>query len=368
MQQIEKECTLPLSYPLSNYYTLSDLLFFDIETTGFQAAVSSLYLIGCSYYDGESFQIKQWFADEYQNERLLLTAFFEFASSYSYLIHYNGNGFDIPYLIKKIQLFELPYSFDHFISIDLYKKLTPYKKVFCLDNYKQKTVEQFLHINRTDQYSGGELIQVYGDYLKAHFKQNTQEEQELKSLLLLHNEDDLLGMLQLTDLFFYTDLFEQKLSSYAHTYKGSISQNLLLLEATFSIEHKASFHWSHSLFSLVITPTKLMLSVPVYEGELKYYYPNYKDYYYLPSEDTAIHKSVATYVEKEYKQKAKPSTCYTRKHGRFLPQGEEFQLPKFSVSPKDYITYFLIEEEKLTDSSFLEQYMTHLLHLIPTFH
>ena len=30
------------------------------------------------------------------------------------------------------------------------------------------------------------------------------------------------------------------------------------------------------------------LKVPIYEEELKYFYSNYKDYYYLPTEDVAL--------------------------------------------------------------------------------
>ena len=41
------------------------------------------------------------------------------------------------------------------------------------------------------------------------------------------------------------------------------------------------------------------------QDTLKYFYDNYKDYFYLPKEDTAIHKSVATYVDKDFRQKAK---------------------------------------------------------------
>ena len=44
---------------------------------------------------------------------------------------------------------------------------------------------------------------------------------------------------------------------------------------------------------------RMELSIRVYKGTLKYYYPNYKDYYYLIYEDTAIHKSVGEFVDKD---------------------------------------------------------------------
>ena len=46
-----------LSYPLEKTASLEDMLFLDIETTGFSAASSSLYLIGCIYYEAGEFHL-----------------------------------------------------------------------------------------------------------------------------------------------------------------------------------------------------------------------------------------------------------------------------------------------------------------------
>lgn len=54
---------------------------------------------------------------------------------------------------------------------------------------------------------------------------------------------------------------------------------------------------------------------------LKYFYPDYQNYYYLPEEDMAIHKSIADSVDPSYRKKATKNTCYTKKAGIFLPQG-----------------------------------------------
>ena len=55
---------------------------------------------------------------------------------------------------------------------------------------------------------------------------------------------------------------------------------------------------------------RMELSIRVYKGTLKYYYPNYKDYYYLIYEDTAIHKSVGEFVDKDAgsRQQRRPAT------------------------------------------------------------
>ena len=85
-------------YPLERIAPVDDVLFLDIETTGFTAKSSNLYLIGCACYEDGRFHVHQWMAEKYDEEAAVLEAFFTFAASYRHLIHYNGNAFDIPYL------------------------------------------------------------------------------------------------------------------------------------------------------------------------------------------------------------------------------------------------------------------------------
>lgn len=49
--------------------------------------------------------------------------------------------------------------------LDIFKELSPIKPLLRLENYKQKSIEAFLGIDREDKYSGGELINVYYEYL-----------------------------------------------------------------------------------------------------------------------------------------------------------------------------------------------------------
>ena len=67
--------------------------------------------------------------------------------------------------------------------------------------------------------------------------------------------------------------------------------------------------------SLTVTETTTDLFLPFYEGELKYFFKDYKSYYYLKYEDTAVHSSVAEWVDKEAKEKCKPGTAYQKKNG-----------------------------------------------------
>jgi hypothetical protein len=54
------------------------------------------------------------------------------------------------------------------------------------------------------------------------------------------------------------------------------------------------------------------LRIPLTDGTARLYYKDYKNYYYLPQEDMAVHKSVAGFVDKAHRQKATPDNCYTK--------------------------------------------------------
>lgn len=65
-----------LPYHFKDVTEENDLLFFDIETTGFTANSSNLYLIGCAYKEGEIWHIKQFFAENTAEEADIIHAFF----------------------------------------------------------------------------------------------------------------------------------------------------------------------------------------------------------------------------------------------------------------------------------------------------
>ena len=73
-------------------------IFFDIETTGFSPANSTLYMIGCARRKSNRICIDQFFAEKPEEEAEILAAFFQMLSPYTTIITFNGVGFDIPYL------------------------------------------------------------------------------------------------------------------------------------------------------------------------------------------------------------------------------------------------------------------------------
>lgn len=359
MITVQKQLNLPDTYPLDRIGPLNDLLFFDIETTGFSGDYSSLYLIGCTWYESGTWNLIQWFADSRESESELLHAFFRFLKRFRILIHFNGDGFDIPYLLKRCQHFGFSYDFSDIESVDIYKKIRPYRKLLGLDSMKQKAIEQFLRVSRTDRYSGGQLIEVYQDYLVTH-------EQFLYDLLMLHNEDDLKGMPVILPILNYPDFLE-------HPFRLAHQQIL---------EEKDIFGDTHRLlqltcespyavpvpFEILSTPVScfaedhiLVLTIDLYEGTLKHFYSNYKDYYYLPYEDTAIHKSVGEYVDKSARVKATAKTCYTKQCGCFAPQFEPAWEPVMKKELKDKLSYVPLNALPLQESDCFQTYLTQIL-------
>ncbi len=349
MIQIEHPIPFSPSYDLTKIGPLEQLLFFDIETTGFSADTASLYLIGCVYFQEGQWHLCQWFADSRQAEAQVLEAFFQRVQEFSILVHFNGDTFDLPFLQKRSQRLHLPCSFGGAASVDIYRKIRPLKQLLGLSSLKQKAVEDFLGVCRKDTFSGGELIPMYGEYLKTG-------DERLLHFLLLHNEDDLKGMPAILPILSYVDWLEGPFSlTSCQLEEGSAvpGQKGPLLNLSYSgpVSLPASFSAQAEHVSCFAQGSLLKLQVELYEGELKYFYPNYQDYYYLPWEDTAVHRSVGACVDPEARRKATAKTCYTRSQGVFLPQAAPLWSPALKRDYKDPLTFVpydaaLFEDQK----------------------
>ncbi|MCR4814589.1 MAG: ribonuclease H-like domain-containing protein [Lachnospiraceae bacterium] len=347
------------SYPVENLENPDKILFLDIETTGFTAKSSNLYMIGCAYHENDEWHTIQWLAENYDEEVMVLNAFIEFCLNYSFIIHFNGNRFDLPYITQKCEMYGIPFQFDDFKGVDLYKRIKPYKNFLKLENCKQTTIETFLGVKRDDQYTGGELINFYHDYACSHDEENER-------LLLLHNKEDLIGMLDLLSVMGISDLFNLPIrvmkvqANYYNDYNNKKRQELVL-NLRFLSEIPVPISYSANGCYFTGNGVNGVLKVPLYEEEMKYYYSNYRDYYYLPEEDMAIHKSVAASVDPDHRRQATAATCYTRKVSSYLPQWEPLFTPFFKRSYRDRDYFFELTDEFKTSRKSFNDYAEHVL-------
>ena len=347
-----------IQFPLEKYAPLDQILFLDIETTGLSPSSSQLYLIGIAYYKNECWCIEQWMAQKEIEERDLLLKLCEFLPQYRVVLHFNGNRFDIPYLTEKAKTNFVDLTFDGYQGIDIYKRLAPLKNLLALPDCRQKTIEQYLGINRLDKYSGGELIHIYKTYLSAPSESALQ-------LLLQHNRDDMKGMLDIVPTLAYSELCDtepvvirvEMLKSKTVDQKETY-ELLMTLKLPVTLPKKFFTHFDGNY--LAADGNKATLKVPVYEEELKLFYSNYTDYYYIPCMDSAFHKSVASHADPSIRKQATPETCYSKKNSLFLKQYDLIAEPFFKRNYKDKETFLEITDEIKTNRKLFSLYCGHI--------
>ena len=339
--------------------------FFDIETTGLSPKVSSVYLIGAAWHDGTDFRLKQWFAEDYISEKKILESFSEFLRPFDTIVHYNGTTFDIPYLEKKYAQHGLISPFEKMESLDLFTEIRRQKAWFNCQNRKLSTMEKLLGFCRRDSFTGKDCIEQYTNFMqKKIFRDETAS--EYKKNLLLHNHDDLIGTILCCQFLYYT---RSHAGNTLPVFESS--ENILTIRSNIMGEFPLPFEKKISL-----SPSKkktgeeknpeedllakahfekreISITVPLFKGTLCHFYSDYKNYYYLPIEDMAVHKSVGIYVDASRREKATAANCYTKKTGAFfpLPQKETFtSLPHFQKEKKNQVHYIEIETiEKMTE-------------------
>lgn len=352
-----------------------ECVFFDIETTGFQPAFTRVYLIGAAFQTKKGWRVTQWMIEDPSEEDMLLRIFTAFLKPYRTLIHFNGNQFDIPYLQKKYEAVGLPCPFTKLTPIDIFRDLSPWRSLLGLTHMNQKALEAFLGMTREDQLGGGELIPVFRRFCRSADAQD-------QHLLLLHNLEDVKGMLRLTDLYSLGQLLNSVTPS------ARLSGNTLVLSASYPHPFPVSIHAAYGygediLPSTSISPdpeeslaaafpgdeggnearlsikeNRAAIKIPVYQGELLHFFKDYRNYYYLPREDEALHKSVASFVDRRFREQATARTCYTKRTGSFLPAFGYKALPLFQSNYEDARRWFLLPDiaHDTTDEAFLQDY------------
>lgn len=307
----------------SENFSFLDLLFFDIETTGLSPKTSHVYLIGLIQYnpDASCFEMTQYLAEseEPSEEIQVLESFCRVALTKNCLVHFNGSSFDLPFLKHRCKALHLTESLSQLSSLDLYRELLSMPAFFRqMPDHKQKSFELLIGYPREDQLSGKEMITAFQEYAKT-------KDSSTLNLLFLHNEDDLKGMLALTSLGSLKQLLNgscqitdvQELQEPNLDLDGAMETKLLFslsLETPVPVTLSANAEFCY----ITVTENKAKIKMPLYEGTLLYFYPDYKNYYYLPFEDEAIHKSIAAYLEPSHRQKATATTCYKKISGKFL--------------------------------------------------
>lgn len=275
-------------------------VFYDIETTGLSRNSTFLYLIGAVAWVDDSWQLFQWMAEDKKEEFSVLNAFSEFMKTFTCVISYNGDRFDAPYLEARCSLYGLTSPLTGKESLDLYLQLKPLKNLLKLSAMKQPCLEEFLGIRDRIYCDGKECINLFKDFLKRRDAADADT-------VLGHNLEDVLGLGKVYTMLEYLSLYE---GNYAIAALEPDEEHLLVT-LTLSGELPASFSNGTADFYITGNKHEVRLIIKSKNGHFRQYYANYKDYDYLPGEDTAIPKTLSACMDKKLRKAATKDTCYT---------------------------------------------------------
>ena len=331
-------------------FNSDSVLFFDIETTGLSKENSQVYLIGCAYKNDEAWELKQYFAQSALDEREVLEEFLDFAQNFKTLVHFNGDRFDVPYIDFKSEFYGFDFKLSEMENFDIYKASKPLRKFLGLESMSQKAVERFLKIGRDDEMNGGELISYYFEYEKTKSK-------ELEKFLLLHNFDDVKGMLNVLKITNYLGILD---GDFKYE-KFEENLNYVTFSLRLNKELPVPIELEKDGILIAGGDSYLEVCVPIIRGIASYELKDYENYYYLPLEDKVIHKDVAQFVDKKFKKKATKKNCCIKKEGNFILEYAEVFSPKFYIGNDKKKSYFELENLFKAENKQIEKYIKNLI-------
>ena len=130
---------------------------------------------------------------------------------------------------------------------------------------------------------------------------------EAAEIVMGHNREDLLGLGKIFSMLSYLALFNEDYEAL----NCEIQDDQLAFTIKTNYDLPVEFSNHSEEFYIIGQNNRVRLLVKLQNGRLKQYYSNYKDYDYIPSEDTAIPKTLSACMDKKLRRPAKRDNCYT---------------------------------------------------------
>ena len=142
------------------------LIYLDTETTGLSGGTGTYaFLVGVGFFDGETFEIRQYFMRDLDEEPALLAALDPLLQGMDGIVTYNGTGFDLPLLETRFVLARRrwPEAAFHLDLLQAARRLWSGRLTDC----RLGTVEQHaLGFARAADLPGALIPSVYFEYLR----------------------------------------------------------------------------------------------------------------------------------------------------------------------------------------------------------
>ncbi len=181
-----------LNHPFSmKDFEMSEMVFFDTETTGLSGTGTQIFLLGIAYFTDKHLTLKQYFLPSPSSEIAQFNYFLNDIKKFRLMASYNGKSFDWPQLITRHTLVRqdvpmLP-SLGHFDLYHAARRLWKHK----LERTNLSIVERdVLGIERVDDIPGYLAPMIYFDFLESRQPNGIHG-------VMKHNEIDILSLVTL---------------------------------------------------------------------------------------------------------------------------------------------------------------------------
>lgn len=175
---------------------------FDIETTGLNPKFCKVILIGILYNCQNKTVIKQFFAENEEEEKNILITFVNEIKRFKRHLTYNGLGFDIGFINYRLKKHHIDFNLNKEDDFDIFKFIKPFKSHLGLEDCSLSSVEIYFGIHRDDIIDGGESVKLYKKFVK-------NRDFKIMDTLLLHNYEDIYNLSKLINI---KDLVGEKLN------------------------------------------------------------------------------------------------------------------------------------------------------------
>ena len=244
----------------------NDTFIFDIETTGLNPKFCKIILIGILYNCQGKTIIKQFFAENEDEEQDILTAFIDHIKHFKKHVTYNGLAFDIKFINYRLKKYNIDFSLNSEDDFDIFKFIKPFKYALNLESCSLALVEKFFGIHRDDSINGEKSIELYKEFVE-------NQDEKLLDTILLHNYEDIYNLSKLINIH---DLVKEKLNLLeinANNYKLEIhplkykinSRKLTMDYFVFSGEHNNISIYNDN-YSIICQDNNISLEINIDKG------------------------------------------------------------------------------------------------------
>jgi len=167
-------------------------LFVDLETTGLAGGAGTYaFLVGCGWFDGGVFHLRQFLLADFDAEAALLESFAELAADVVWLVTYNGKTFDLPLIETRFALHRMSAPFARAAHVDMLhpaRRMWREDEVECRLTYLEQTL---CGHEREGDVPGFEIPSRYFQYVRSG-------DPRPLAAVLEHNRLDIVSLAMLT--------------------------------------------------------------------------------------------------------------------------------------------------------------------------